>query len=59
MFKAVSSPYLVPFDSSFKYSEAPTLPTGRKEDKKANKKKLKKLVDELDKQANSGRKQPA
>jgi len=49
MFKAVSSPYLVPFDSSFKYAKAPTAPTGSKEDKKTNKKKLKKLVDDLDK----------
>ena len=49
MFKAVSSPYLVPFDGSFKYTEAPTTPTENKEDKKIYKKKLKKLIDEMDK----------
>ena len=49
MFKPVSSPYLVPFSGSFKYAEAPTAPPENKVGKKINKKKLKKLVDEIDK----------
>jgi len=48
MFKAVSSPYLVPFDGSFKYAEAATTPTDSKPGKKTYKKKLKNLVDEID-----------
>jgi len=49
MFKAVSSPYLVQFDGSFKYVEAQTSPPDNKRDKKIYKKKLKKLVSEMDK----------
>lgn len=48
MFKPVSSPYLVPFDGSFKFAEAPTTPPDDKPGKKTNKKKLKKLVKEID-----------
>jgi len=48
MFKAVTSPYLVPFDGSFKYSVAPTTPPQKNKEKKANKKKLKKLINEMD-----------
>ena len=48
MFKAVASPYLVPFDGSFKYTEAPTTPPDDKLGKKINKKKLKKLVNKID-----------
>jgi PPK2 family polyphosphate:nucleotide phosphotransferase len=53
MFKAVSSPYLVPFDSSFKYAEAPTMPPNDETEKKANKKKLKKLIREMDELQNT------
>jgi len=48
MFKAVSNPYLVPSDGSFKCAEAPTGPSDHKAGKKIYKKKLKKLVAEMD-----------
>jgi PPK2 family polyphosphate:nucleotide phosphotransferase len=49
MFKAESSPYLVLFDGSFKYVEAPTSPSDSKPGGKIYKKKLKKLVSEMGK----------
>ena len=49
MLDAVSSPYLVPFDGSFKYAEMPTVPPDTESEKKAVKKRLKKFVDEMDK----------
>lgn len=48
MLKAVSSPYLVPYDGSFKYTSATTRPPEGTMEKKLNKKKLKKLVGEMD-----------
>jgi PPK2 family polyphosphate:nucleotide phosphotransferase len=53
MFKAVASPYLVPSNGSFKYAKAPTSPAKSEMKKKANKKKLKKLVDEMDELQNT------
>ena len=53
MFKAVSSPYLVPFNGSFKYAKAPTTPPDSKLGKKTYKKKLKKLIDEMDELQNT------
>jgi PPK2 family polyphosphate:nucleotide phosphotransferase len=53
MFKAVSSPYLVPFNGSFKYAKAPTTPPDSTLGKKTYKKKLKKLVDEMDELQNT------
>ena len=47
MFEAVKDPCLVPFNSDFKLSEASTL-SETVPDKKTYKKKLEKLVDELD-----------
>jgi PPK2 family polyphosphate:nucleotide phosphotransferase len=47
MFKAVTSPYLVPFNGSFRYAEAPTSPPENKKEKKKYKEKLKKLIEEL------------
>ena len=47
MFKAVSNPYLVPSDGSFKCAEAPTGPSDSKTGKKIYKKKLKKLVSQI------------
>ncbi len=47
MFEAKANPFLVPFDGSFNLSESPTL-AGESPDKKAYKKRLEKLVDELD-----------
>lgn len=43
-----TSPYLVPFDDTFKVKSAPTLPPDKFDDKNDNKKALNKLVDELD-----------
>jgi PPK2 family polyphosphate:nucleotide phosphotransferase len=48
MVKPITSPYLVPFDNSFKYSSAPTAPPTDKSEKKSNKKTLKFLIKELD-----------
>ena len=47
MFEAVKSPYLVPFNSDFNLSEASTI-NENVPDKKTYKKRLEKLVDELD-----------
>lgn len=47
MFKAVDSPYLVPFDGSFKLARSPTAPPKNGADKEARKAQLKSLVDEL------------
>jgi len=47
MFKAVSSPYLVPFDHSFRVSKAATMPPEQQGNEKKLKKKLKKLVKEM------------
>ena len=44
----MSSPYLVPFDQSFDLSSSPTIPPADAPGKKALKKELKDLVDELD-----------
>lgn len=47
MFKAVSSPYLVPFDGTFAYNKSPTAPPKKVIDKVARKAKLTELVAEL------------
>ncbi|MES2489970.1 MAG: PPK2 family polyphosphate kinase [Pseudomonadota bacterium] len=47
MFKAVSSPYLVPFDGTFVQSKAPTKPPKNVADKNARKVRLAELVAEL------------
>lgn len=47
MFKAVQSPYLVPFDGTFALNKAPTTPPKKVPDKDARKAKLAELVDEL------------
>lgn len=47
MFKAVLSPYLVPFDGSFRVSRSPTRPPRGTPDKEALKQQLKDIVDEL------------
>lgn len=47
MFKAVDSPYLVPFDGSFKVSKAATRPPRDAADKDAQKLRLKSLVEEM------------
>ncbi len=47
MFEAVSSPYLVPFDQSFKYKSALTTSPDDVADKKKLRKKLDKRIDEL------------
>ena len=47
MFKAVQSPYLVPFDGSFALNKAPTTPPKKVADKDARKAKLTELVEEL------------
>lgn len=49
MLEAVSSPYLAPFDGSFKCAEMPTVSPDNVLEKKEVKKRLKKLVDEMDK----------
>jgi len=46
-FEAVDSPYLVPFDESFRLKKAPTAPDAKQIDKKKCQKRLGKLVDEL------------
>jgi PPK2 family polyphosphate:nucleotide phosphotransferase len=48
MIRAAKDPYLVPFDGSFRVKKAPTAPPKKEINKKANKKKLAKLHDELD-----------
>ena len=48
MFQTISNPYLIPFDGSFRYSQATTKPPKDQQDKKINKKKLKKLINEMD-----------
>ncbi len=47
MFSAVHSPYLVPFDEKFKLSESPTKPPEGRDQKKALKKELEQLVEEI------------
>lgn len=47
MFKAVTSPYRVPFDGSFKLARSPTRPPDKAPDKDACKERLAALVDEL------------
>ncbi len=47
MFKAVDSPYLVPFDGRFKVADASTAPPDRVPSKKELKKALKEQVEEL------------
>lgn len=47
MFKAVDSPYLVPFDGSFKVSTASNIPPENKQDVKVNKKQLEKNINKL------------
>ena len=47
MFEASQSPYLTPFDGSFRVSDAPTKPPAGAYDKKESKKQLKSLVNEL------------
>lgn len=47
MLKAVASPYLVPFDGSFKLSKSPTKPPRGTPDKVGLREKLAKSVDEL------------
>jgi PPK2 family polyphosphate:nucleotide phosphotransferase len=44
----IASPYLVPFDEQFDVRQAPTIPTGKVPDNKQYKKRLKRLVKELD-----------
>jgi PPK2 family polyphosphate:nucleotide phosphotransferase len=48
MIRAAKDPYLVPFDGSFRVKKAPTAPPKKEINKKAHKKKLAKLHDELD-----------
>lgn len=47
MFKAVSSPYLVPFDGSFKVSKSPTRPPAKVPDKETLKQQLQSTIEEL------------
>lgn len=47
MFEAANSPYLVPYDQTFKLKNAPTAPPKNSEDKKALKKALKENVKAL------------
>lgn len=47
MFKAVQSPYLVPFDGTFALNKAPNTPPKKAPDKDARKTKLAELVEEL------------
>jgi PPK2 family polyphosphate:nucleotide phosphotransferase len=47
LFDPVDSPYLVPFDDSFRVADAPTRPSKRDRKKKANKKALKRVADRL------------
>ncbi len=48
MFEAISSPWLVPFDGSFKYRDAATSPADENVSKKALKHRLKKQIRALD-----------
>jgi PPK2 family polyphosphate:nucleotide phosphotransferase len=48
MFEAVKSPYLVPFDGTFRCSDAPTRPPKGAPGKKKSKRRLEELVDDLD-----------
>ena len=48
MFEAVESPYLVPFDGSFRVAEAPTSPPGDAPEKRALKDGLEECVERLD-----------
>jgi len=48
MFEAIKSPYLVPFDTSFKYKNAPTIPPKNVPDKKESKERLEELIEEID-----------
>lgn len=48
MFESVESPYLVPFDGSFRIEDAPTSPPEGTPGKRALKERLGKTVDELD-----------
>jgi PPK2 family polyphosphate:nucleotide phosphotransferase len=48
MFKAVPSPYLVPFDGSFRHSKAPTEPPQGAPGRKEAKERLAERVEELD-----------
>ena len=48
MFEAVKSPYLVPFDGTFRCYDAPTRPPKGAPGKKKSKRRLEELIDELD-----------
>ncbi len=48
MFKAIKTPYLVPFDKSFDQKKAPSTPPNKAPDKKECKKLLQKEVEKLD-----------
>ena len=48
MFKAVKNPFLVPYDGSFRVKEVSTEPPDRDRHKIRNKKRLRKLVEQLD-----------
>lgn len=48
MFEAVKSPYLVPFDGTFRCSDAPTRPPKGAPGKKKSKRRLEELIDDLD-----------
>lgn len=48
MFEAISNPFLVPFDGSFRYQDSPTVPPKDAPNKKKCKERLKELIDELD-----------
>lgn len=48
MFSAIESPYLVPFDGSFKQASAPTSPPKDAPDKKESKRLLAEKVEQLD-----------
>lgn len=47
LFDPVDSPYLVPFDESFKVSKAPTKPPGGKKDKNGNRQALDKAIERI------------
>ncbi len=48
MFQAVPSPYVVPFDGSFRLGDQPTTPPDDGDSRKKNKKRLGKLVERFD-----------
>jgi len=48
MLKAVESPYLAPFDGSFRNAQAPTSPPAKAPEKKKCEKQLEELIGELD-----------